>query len=279
MSPIKKEHTETTNKIQLTADVYNIQGEVSSTIQLPAYIFAAKINPYLMSQAVRVYLANQRSGTAATKTRAQVVGSTRKIYRQKGTGKARHGDLKAPIFIGGGVAHGPHPRNFSLSISQKMKFRALCSALSDAYRQGKIKLIEGIDTIESKTKQLITVFERLAIAKNQKLLKKTLLVWGQRHNNILLAARNIQQLQPKGSNLINAYDVLMHANILITTDAIEQLEKTNVDNDNTVTQKRKNFIAPEDQQNKKKSPVKASKKKKEPKSTKKVTKKSRTKKA
>src|SRR3989339_216040 len=107
--------------ITLSVRVFSIDGKEKKTIELNKNIFDVKVSPSLLAQAVRVYLANQRAGTASSKTRSEVVGSTRKIYRQKGTGKARHGSLKAPIFVGGGVVGGPKPRDFSLKINKKQK--------------------------------------------------------------------------------------------------------------------------------------------------------------
>lgn len=213
------------NKTKIMTDLYSKEGKVVHKMELPSEVFANKSNPHIMAQAVRVYLANQRSGTVATKTRAQVVGSTRKIYRQKGTGKARHGDLKAPIFIGGGVAHGPHPRDFSLSISQQMKFTALRTALSDAHREGKIKVVEGLEQTELKTKQLMDVLQTLAPTKKRKLLYNTLLIWGGKPGNMLLAGRNIEHLLLQDIRLLTPYDIVMHAHILFTKSAIEELGK------------------------------------------------------
>src|SRR6185437_7247197 len=114
----------------VSVDVVGIDGKVTGKIALPGEIFGEKLNKALLAQAVRVYLANQRQGNASTKTRGEVDGSTRKIYRQKGTGRARHGSVRAPIFVHGGIAHGPKPRDFSLTMPQKMKQKALFSALS-----------------------------------------------------------------------------------------------------------------------------------------------------
>src|SRR3989344_7204583 len=114
----------------LTVPVYEISGKEKGSLSLPKEAFSVDVNKALLAQAVRVYQSNQRQGTASTKTRGEVVGSTRKIYRQKGTGRARHGDIKAPIFVGGGVAHGPKSANYRKSISQKMRRIALLGALS-----------------------------------------------------------------------------------------------------------------------------------------------------
>src|SRR3989344_7875158 len=132
----------------LKADVFDLSGKVTTTVTLPEYLFGAKVNRPLMAQAVRVYLANQRAGTQSTKTRGEVDGSTRKIYRQKGTGRARHGGIRAPIFVGGGIAHGPKPHDFSRELPQKMRRAALFSALSGKLKDGEVKIMKNLDKIE-----------------------------------------------------------------------------------------------------------------------------------
>jgi len=127
----------------LKVEVIDTVGKVVETMELPKELFGAKINSVLMAQAVRVYLANQRLGTASTKTRGEVDGSTRKIYRQKGTGRARHGGIRAPIFVKGGIAHGPKPRDYSLLLSKNMRIAALRSALSAKVKAGEVAVIAG----------------------------------------------------------------------------------------------------------------------------------------
>src|SRR3989344_6029979 len=122
--------SKTTKKGSLFAPVYDLKGAKSGTLALPKEVFGTKVNNSLMAQAVRVYLANQRQGNATTKTRGEVQGSSKKIYRQKGTGRARHGSLRAPIFVKGGIVFGPKPRDFSLDLPKKMKRKALFSSLS-----------------------------------------------------------------------------------------------------------------------------------------------------
>src|SRR3972149_7539732 len=112
-------------KNKLETAVYNPDGKVMKKVTLPADVFDVEVKTELLNMAVRIYQANQRLGTHKAKTRGQVTGSTRKIYKQKGTGRARHGDIKAPIFIGGGIAHGPKPRDFSLNLPKRMKRLAL----------------------------------------------------------------------------------------------------------------------------------------------------------
>ena len=134
----KKTQTRNVQKTGLNIDVFDIKGKNVGSISLPESIFKAKVNPQVVAQAVRVYLANQRQGTSSTKTRGEVQGSTRKIYRQKGTGRARHGSIRAPIFVHGGVAFGPKPRDFSLKIPSKIKQQALFSAFSSKFSADEI---------------------------------------------------------------------------------------------------------------------------------------------
>src|SRR5581483_3879222 len=125
---------------KLSASVYDLKGKAIGRVTLPSEVFGVEENPHLLAQAVRVYLANQRQGTVSTKTRGEVQGSTRKIYRQKGTGRARHGGIRAPIFVHGGIVFGPKPREFSLSMPQKMRRLALFTALSGKVKDGELKI-------------------------------------------------------------------------------------------------------------------------------------------
>src|SRR5579885_383385 len=142
--------------VNLLIDVYGIDRKVSGKVSLPHVIFGEKVNKQLLAQAVRVYLANKRQGTVSTKTRGEVDGSTRKIYRQKGTGRARHGSVRAPIFVHGGVVHGPKPRDYSLNLPKKMRRKALFSALSAKLQDGQIKVVAGFEKLEPKTKAFIS---------------------------------------------------------------------------------------------------------------------------
>lgn len=212
-------------KSHLSLDVYNIKGEKESKISLSSEIFAAKVNTVLIAQAVRVYLANQRQGTISTKTRAEVSGSTRKIYKQKGTGRARHGDIKAPIFIGGGTAHGPHPRDFSLVMPKIMKRKALFGALSQKLEKGEVIAVSGLEKIDKKTKDMIKVLTNLKMVGDKK-QEKILLVTPKVINNLQLAGRNIESLDFKLANLLNAYEILNHKKILFLESSFPVLENT-----------------------------------------------------
>ena len=146
---------------KLTVSVYGMDGKSSGTVTLPKEIFGEVVNKKLLAQAVRVYMANKRQGNASTKTRGEVEGSTRKIYRQKGTGNARHGSIRAPIFVKGGIVHGPKPRDFGLDLSKKMRRKALFSALSAKLQDGDVKVVSGFEKMTPKTKQFVSVLGKI----------------------------------------------------------------------------------------------------------------------
>ena len=223
MPRTKKPTKKLEKKDKLKAPIFDLKGEVVEQISLPEEVFGAKVNSLLLAQAVRVYLANQRTGTHSTKTRSEITGSTRKIYRQKGTGRARHGDIKAPIFIGGGVAHGPKPKDYSLDFPSKMKKAALISALSDKWSQGSIKIVKGLEKLPAKTREIISLLSKLSLNFSDK--EKVLILTSGKMQSILLAARNIRSITTLPVSILNTYEVLSHNNLLITSDALTDLNK------------------------------------------------------
>lgn len=219
------ENIDAKNNKKIESDLYNLAGEIVGKLSLPEEIFSIKANPQLVAQVTRVYLANQRLGTHNTKTRSQVTGSTRKIYRQKGTGRARHGDVKAPIFIGGGIAFGPKPRDYSLDIPKKSRRKSLFTVLTDKYISGKIKAVSGMQNIEPKTRIIAQFIDKLYINSNPKNQKpKILLVTPQNIKNILLSGRNIENLAIKEASLLNTYDVLSHSELIFMEEAVGVLK-------------------------------------------------------
>lgn len=214
-----------TKTVSLRASVFDTKGRVVGQVTLPSEIFNAEINNSLMSQAVRVYLANQKQGTAKTKDRGEVDRTTKKVWQQKGTGRARHGSKRAPIFVGGGLAFGPRPRDLSLGISKKMKTLALFSALSAKFKDSELKIIKGLETILPKTKLMVQVLEDLGIKED----KKVLLVMpkkGAELENVYRASRNIEGVEILSANLLNAYKVLDNASVLLMKDSIDILKDT-----------------------------------------------------
>lgn len=211
---------------RLTVEVYSVTGRKAGTMTLPKEFFGAEVNDRLMAQAVRVYLANQRLGTANTKTRGEVKGSSRKIYRQKGTGRARHGAKSAPIFVGGGVAHGPRMRDYSLTLPQKMRKAALASALSLKASSGEIKVLSGLGKTPPKTKIMAQLFSKMTDDKKQK--ERTLLIASETPKNlenVYRAGRNIKNVEITAVKLLNTYEVLKHKNLLFMKEAVEVLAR------------------------------------------------------
>lgn len=215
----------------LKANVYNTSGEKSGTISLSDKIFAAPVNSPLVAQAIRVYLSNQRHSHAKTKTRGEVDGSGRKIYRQKGTGGARHGDRYAPIFVGGGVAHGPcGEENWHLKMSQKMRRQALFSSLTSQFKNGHILIIDGLEKIAPKTKEMAQVItnnqKNWPQGKASKKLRAVTLVLPQPLKNVLQSARNLNKVQSVLANQLHPYQVLKAPYLILMKPSVAVLEKT-----------------------------------------------------
>lgn len=210
---------------KMSASLYDIKGKEIGVVDLAKEIFGVKVNKVLIAQAIRIYLANQRRGTASTKTRGEVTGSTRKIYKQKGTGRARHGGMRAPIFVHGGIAHGPRPKDYSLSFPKKMKRRALFSALSEKLKNNEIKIIEGLGKIDPKTKSMVTVINNLDLnVKN----KKILLILPSVQDSVTRASRNIKGVMLAQVHMLNVFEVLNNKMLLFMSEAIPKLEQTYV---------------------------------------------------
>jgi large subunit ribosomal protein L4 len=200
----------------LTAPVIGTDGKVKGKMTLPKEVFSVKVNKQLIALAVRVYLANQREGGAATKTRGQVEGSTRKIYRQKGTGRARHGGIRAPIFVGGGITFGPVlPHAYSRTMPVVMKRKALTSALTSQYEAGNIVFIDGLELLEKKTKYMVQAISAACP------IVHTLLVVKPGSSDVVRSSRNIPDLDILPATDINAYTIMAHKHIIFMKDAVE----------------------------------------------------------
>jgi len=200
----------------MIAKLYTLQGESKETMALPESVFGAPINEPLMAQAVRVYLANQRQGNANTKTRAEVTGSTRKIYKQKGTGNARHGDIKAPVFVGGGIVHGPVHHSFTMAMPVKMKRAALRSALT--VRAENVALIDGFSAVDGKTKSVVAVLNKATDGAS-----KVLVVLGDEMDKAKSALKNNDQYDYMYVKDLNTYQVLNHDTLIIAKEALPVL--------------------------------------------------------
>jgi len=211
------------NQGNLKVNVLNTEGKTVGSITLPKNIFGAKINPQLMAQAVRIYLVNQRRGTVSTKTRGEVDGSTRKIYRQKGTGRARHGGIRAPIFVKGGIAHGPKPKDYALHLPKNMKRAALLSALSAKVKDQQIAIVDGLESLERKTKFVAKAFDNWGLLRKE---RNTLLILPIDMQDIYRITRNLAGVTITSADRVNTYEILQHKTIVLMKDAIESLEKT-----------------------------------------------------
>ncbi len=195
--------------------VYNMAGEQVSTRELPASIFEANINRALMHQALVRQLANARQGTHKAKTRSEVNRSTAKIYRQKGTGRARHGSRKAPIFVGGGKAHGPQPRKYTKAMPRKMRRAALCSALSVKADAGDIVLLDQISLDAPKTKTMATLVKTLTSGES------ALLLLSDRNETVEKSARNLPHVKALRANYLNIRDLLGYNKLVMPLDALD----------------------------------------------------------
>lgn len=202
----------------LSVAVVGTDGKPAGKMALPKELFGAKINKPLMAQAVRVYLANQRQGTSSTKTRGEVEGSTRKIYRQKGTGRARHGGIRAPVFVGGGIAFGPKPRDYHLDFPKKMKRAALASALTMALGEGKVFVVSGLMGI-AKTKIMAQTMQNIIPTGS------TLLVVAKDARGVIRAARNIEGVDILPVQNLHVYAVLSHQKLVFMKEAVEVLKE------------------------------------------------------
>jgi len=202
------------------ASIYSPEGKEVSKVNLKKEIFGIKPNPLVVHQYVKAYLTNQRQGTAATKTRATMTGGGHKPWRQKGTGRARAGSNTSPIWVGGGRAHGPHPREFSVNLPRKIKLLALKSALADKAQEKRIKIIEEPNFETPKTNSAVSILDNLGIKGNKVLL----LVEG-KNENLIKSFRNIAKLTYKRASLVNAYEILNSDYLLLTKNAWESLEE------------------------------------------------------
>lgn len=200
--------------------VINTSGQKKETITVSSKLFAAKISPQLMNQAVRVYLSNQRTAAARTKSRGEVKVSKKKIYRQKGTGRARHGSRNAPIFVGGAKAHGPTGgQNYKLKMSKKMKKLSLFSALTSRFKSNDIVVVSGLQKLQPKTKNMVKFLSKI-----KQTDKKIILVLSEPVINLVRAAANLPRVTITVSHSINTYQVLRPATLIFTKEAVKTLE-------------------------------------------------------
>jgi len=197
--------------------VYNLEKKPVGELELSDAVFGAEVNEALIYDVLKAQLASRRAGTAKTKLRPEVSGSTRKLYRQKGTGAARHGAIRASQYVGGGKAHGPRPRDYSYRPPRKMRTGALVSALSLKLKKGQLLVVDTFELSEIKTKKLAQILKVLEVS-------NSLIIDGNTNENLKLSVRNMQKSQFLPPEGVNLYDLLRHENVILTKDAATQLQ-------------------------------------------------------
>ncbi len=200
-------------------DVYNIEGKKVSDIELKDEVFGIKPNEKVVHSALVNYMANQRQGTANTKTRAEVSGGGRKPWKQKGTGRARQGSIRAPQWFKGGIALGPKPRDYSYTINKKERRLAIKSVLSSKVLENNLVVVDKLAFNEIKTKNMVKALDALKIE------GKTLIVLPEKNENVQKSARNIEGVKTSLVNTINVYDLLKYNKLVLTVDSVKNLEE------------------------------------------------------
>lgn len=202
-----------------TVDIYNADGKVVGNMDLNENVFGVDVRVDVMHEVVVNYLANQRQGTQSTKTRTEVSGGGIKPWRQKGTGRARQGSIRAPQWVGGGVALGPKPRDYRYTLNKKVRRLALKSALTSKVQDNEIIVLDSFEAPEIKTKQVAALLKNLGVS------EKALIVLPENDKNIVASARNIKGVDTTYVGSINTYEVLSHTKCIILKDAVTKLEE------------------------------------------------------
>ena len=200
-------------------DVYSIEGKKVKEVELNEAIFGIEPNEAVVHSVLVNFLANQRQGTQSTKTRAEVSGGGRKPWRQKGTGRARQGSIRAPQWIKGGIALGPKPRSYYYTVNKKEKRLAIKSMLSSKVLEKELTVVDTLDMKEIKTKEMVKALNNLKVE------GKTLILLPEKNENIQKSARNIEGVKTTLVNTINVYDLLKYKNLVITLDTVKKLEE------------------------------------------------------
>ena len=198
--------------------VYNMEGNEVGTMELNDAVFGVEINEHLVHLAVVRQLANNRQGTQKAKTRSEVSGGGRKPWRQKGTGHARQGSIRAPQWTGGGVVFAPVPRDYEVKMNKKERRAALKSALTSKVQENKLVVVDSLALAEAKTKEMQKVLANLKA-------DKALVVTADDDQKVVLSARNIADVQTATVNTINVYDVMKHNTVVVTKDAVASIEE------------------------------------------------------
>jgi len=205
-----------------TVKVRNLKNKEVGEVKLSDAVFGVELNEALIHSAVMNFQANGRQGTSATKTRGNVSGSGRKLWKQKGTGRARIASLRSPLWKGGGNVHGPQPRDWSYQMPKKMRRGALRSALSERLREGNLIIIDEFGIANPKTSEFLGVMDTLGLVENKKRVK-TLIIDSLDNANLILSSRNVQKTKVTNSFGLNIYDIIYHEKLLISKAAVEEL--------------------------------------------------------
>ena len=200
-------------------DVYDVEGKKVSTVDLKEEIFGIEPNEAVVHSVLVNFLANQRQGTQSTKTRAEVRGGGRKPWRQKGTGRARQGSIRAPQWIKGGIALGPKPRSYKYQVNKKEKRLAIKSCLSSKVLENQLVVVDSLPFKEIKTKEMAKTLTNLKVE------GKTLILLPEKNETVQKSARNIEGVKTTLVNTINVYDLLKYNNLVVTLDTVKKLEE------------------------------------------------------
>ena len=200
-------------------DVYDIKGKKVSDVELSESVFGIEPNETIVHTVLLNYLANQRQGTQSTKTRAEVSGGGKKPWRQKGTGRARQGSIRAPQWIKGGIALGPKPRSYKYRVNKKEKRLAIKSILSSKVLEKELTVVDKLELKEIKTKTMVNVLKDLKVE------GKTLILLADKNENVLMSARNIEGVKTILINNINVFDLLKYNNLVLSLDTVKKLEE------------------------------------------------------
>ena len=203
----------------LKVDVLNMEGKKVGDIELNESVFGVEVNDIVVHTALVNYLANQRQGTQSTKTRAEVRGGGRKPWRQKGTGRARQGSIRAPQWIKGGIALGPKPRSYKYTVNKKEKRLAIKSVLSSKVIEKELTVVDKLELKEIKTKSMVKALTALKVE------GKTLIIVPEKNTNVVMSARNIEGVKTITANNINVFDLLKYNNLILPVDTVKKLEE------------------------------------------------------
>lgn len=200
-------------------DVYDIKGKKVSDVELAENIFGIEPNENIVHSVLVNYLANQRQGTQSTKTRAEVRGGGRKPWRQKGTGRARQGSIRAPQWVKGGIALGPKPRSYKYTVNKKERRLAIKSLLSSKVLEKELTVVDKLELSEIKTKTMVKALSDLKVE------GKTLIILAEKNDNVLMSSRNIEGVKTILLNNINVYDLLKYNNLVLPLDTVKKIEE------------------------------------------------------